>query len=302
MDLHNANGFNIGDLCIKRPTMKMTYPETHTTGRDLTIKLNGLSVCYDDLGDGEIPVIFIHGFPFDKSTWHDQMEFLKKSHRVIAYDIRGFGKSTPGKEKASIALFAEDLINFMDAMKIKKAVVCGFSMGGYTLLNAVSQHQDRFRAIILSDTQCIADTVEQIKKREQTIRDINAGRVNDFAAGFIGNVFCAETQATKKDIIEEIRAIILATAPLSIIAGLTAMAERKEMCSVLSKITIPTLIMCGKQDVVTVPAQSEFLKENITGSKLHIIDYAGHMTNLEQPDDFNKHLAEFINTTKPKGL
>ena len=100
--------------------MQMTYPATHATGKDLNIKLNGFTICYDDLGAGEIPIIFIHGFPFNKSTWQGQMEFLRKSHRVIAYDIRGFGKSTPGKEKASIGLFADDLISFMDALKINK--------------------------------------------------------------------------------------------------------------------------------------------------------------------------------------
>lgn len=282
--------------------MQMTYPTTNTTGKDLNIKLNEVTICYDDLGKGEIPIIFIHGFPFNKSTWEAQIEFLKKDYRVIAYDIRGYGKSTSGKEKASVAIFANDLISFMDALKIKKAIVCGFSMGGYTLLNAVHHYQERFKAIILSDTQCIADSPELIKKREQTIKDINSGKLNDFADGFIKNVFCAETLATKKDVVEELKEIILTTAPLTIIAGLTAMAERREMCSAVSKITIPTLILCGNQDTVTVPEQSEFFKNNIVDSKLKIINYAGHMTNLEQPDDFNKHLAEFISTTIPRGL
>jgi 3-oxoadipate enol-lactonase len=282
--------------------MEMIYPATNTTGKDLNIKLNEVTICYDDLGKGEVPIIFIHGFPFNKSTWESQMEFLRKGHRVIAYDIRGYGKSTSGKEKSSIGVFADDLINFMDALKIKKAIVCGFSMGGYTLLNAVHHYPDRFKAIILSDTQCIVDAPELVKKRQQTIMEINSGKLNDFANSFIGNVFCAETLATKKDVVEELREIILATAPLSIIAGLTAMAERREMCSTVSKISIPTLIICGKQDTVTVPEQSEFFKKNIAGSKLHIINYAGHMTNLEQPDDFNKHLAEFISSVSPKAL
>ena len=230
------------------------------------------------------------------------MELLKKTQRVIAYDIRGFGKSTSGEEKASIDLFANDLISFMDALKIKKAVVCGFSMGGYTLLNAVSHYPDRFKAIILSDTQCIVDTPGIIEKRKLTIMKINSGKLNDFADGFIKSVFCAETLATKKDLVEELREIVLSTSPLSVIAGLSAMAERKEMCSVVSKISIPSLIICGKEDTITMPIQSEFFKNNILGSKLHIINHAGHMTNLEQPDDFNKHLTEFITTVMPKAL
>lgn len=282
--------------------MNITNATTQATGNDLNIKVNGFTICYDDLGSGEIPIIFIHGFPFNKSTWESQMEFLRKTQRVIAYDIRGFGKSTSGEEKASISLFANDLVGFMDALKIKRAVVCGFSMGGYALLNAVNSYPDRFKAIVLSDTQCIADTPELIKKRELTIMKINSGKLNEFADGFIEDVFCAETLATKKELVEDLREIVLSTSPLSVIAGLVAMAERKEMCSTISKISIPTLIICGKEDTITVPEQSEFFKNNILGSKLHIINHAAHMTNLEQPDDFNKYLAEFITAVMPRGL
>jgi len=132
----------------------------NVTGHDINIKLNGLTISYDDLGKGAVPIIFIHGFPFDKSSWQPQMEFFKKTNRVIAYDIRGFGKSSSGNEKESIRLFADDLIKFMDGLEITKAIVCGFSMGGYILLNAVCHYPKRFDAIILSDTQCIADSVE----------------------------------------------------------------------------------------------------------------------------------------------
>ncbi|MBK5286416.1 MAG: alpha/beta hydrolase, partial [Bacteroidia bacterium] len=108
-----------------------------TTGADININLNDITICYDDFGKGVIPILFIHGFPFDKSSWQPQMEFLKNTHRVIAYDIRGFGKSTAGDKKISISLFADDLIKLMDALELQKAIVCGLSMGGYILLNAV---------------------------------------------------------------------------------------------------------------------------------------------------------------------
>lgn len=266
----------------------------HATGNDININVNDFTICYDDFGKGIIPVIFIHGFPFNKSSWKPQMDFLKNTHRVIAYDIRGFGKSTIGKEKQSISLFADDLIKFMDGLEIDKAIVCGLSMGGYILLNAVNRYPARFKAIILSDTQCIADSPEVKEKRNQTISQITDGRLKDFAEGFVKNIFCQETLDTKKETVEKIKNSILSTLPETITATLRALAERWETCSTLPEISVPALIVCGKEDKVTPLAQSEFLLQNIPNAKLHSIDKAGHMSNLEQADEFNKHLKNFI--------
>jgi len=78
-------------------------------------------------------------------------------------------------------------------------------------------------------------------------------------------------------------------------AGLTALASRAETCSSLEAIRIPTLIICGREDAVTPLTQSEFMQEHIKGSTLKIINNAGHVSNLEHPDEFNKHLLDFLN-------
>ena len=125
--------------------------EKHTTAdNDLFIELDTVTLSYNDFGKGDLPVIFIHGFPFNKNMWQPQMEVFKETHRVIALDLRGFGNSLSNKEELSITLFADDLILFMDAVKIRKAVICGLSMGGYIVLNAVKRYQERFSAIGLS--------------------------------------------------------------------------------------------------------------------------------------------------------
>ena len=78
-------------------------------GQDLKVTLDNFDVSYDDFGEGSVPILFLHGFPFDKTTWQAQMDALKSSHRVIAYDIRGFGKSIDEDSQFSIDLFANDL-------------------------------------------------------------------------------------------------------------------------------------------------------------------------------------------------
>lgn len=268
----------------------------HSKGRDININLKGVTICYDDFGTGNIPVIFIHGFPFDKSSWQPQMEFLKYTHRVLAYDIRGFGKSTPGQENMSISLFADDLIEMMDVLQIEKAVACGLSMGGYILLNAVNRYPERFEAIILSDTQCIADSSEGKVKRYKTIEQINAEGLTAFTEAFVKNIFCPESLDTKKDLVEKISDIILSTSPITITGTLSALAQRPEMCSSLNEIFIPVLILCGEEDTVTPMTQAEFLNRNIANSELYSIGKAGHMSNLEQPDEFNRYLSTFISS------
>jgi 3-oxoadipate enol-lactonase len=265
-------------------------------GKDISISVEGLTICYDDLGIGDIPILFIHGFPFDKSTWQPQTDYFKSSQRVIAYDIRGFGKSSADKEEASMKLFGDDLIKFMDALEINRAVVCGLSMGGYILMNAIQRYPKRFKAIILSDTQCIADNKEAKEKRNKTIEQIKAVGLADFAEGFIKNAFCKDSLTDKKELVEKIRKIILSTAPAIVTGTLTALAERYAMCSFLTDISIPALILCGKEDVITPVAQSEFLQSKIKNSTFQIIDGAGHLSNLEQQDEFNKHVNNFISS------
>jgi 3-oxoadipate enol-lactonase len=261
---------------------------------DIQINVNGTTLCFDDFGEGQMPIIFIHGFPFNKSTWQPQMTFFQKTHRVIAYDIRGFGASLAGKEKASITLFADDLVRFMDALEIEKAIVCGLSMGGYILLNAVQRYPDRFEAIILADTQCIPDTEMVREKRSETILHIEANGLKMFADGFIKNVFTPHSLDSKKEIVEMTRKIMLDTPPETVTGALTALAERAEMCTLLKEIFIPTLIICGREDMVTPFAQSESMHTEIAHSVLHIIEKAGHLSNLEQPKMFNKAIEDFV--------
>ena len=268
--------------------------ELQMKGTDLILEFEGLNISYDDLGIGEVPIIFIHGFPFDKSMWQPQMDFLVKTNRVIAYDIRGFGQSTAGREKESIKVFAEDLIKFMDALEIPKAIVCGLSMGGYILLNAVFSDPDRFEAIVLSDTQCIGDSAEVKEKRFTSISQVMAGGIEEFTQSFVERIFCNLTKNTKSDIVDTIKTSMLATSPQTITRGLRALAQRKGMCASLNKIAIPTLILCGMEDLVTPPAQSEYLHQQIENSSMHLIAQAGHLSNLEQPDEFNNLIFNFI--------
>lgn len=258
------------------------------------IKANGIDICYDDLGSGLLPVIFLHGFPFNKEAWAPQINVLKDTHRVIAFDNRGFGKSGKDSEKTTITLMANDLIRFMDALNIEKAVVAGLSMGGYILLNAVIRFPSRFEGIVLCDTQCISDTDEAREKRYKTIEQIEKGGQKEFAEGFIPKLFGKKTFDEKPEVVQVTMQAIMSTSPGTLTATLDALAQRTETCTGLKNIVKPTLIICGEEDTITPPAQSEKMHKAILQSKNVIIPGAGHLSNLEQPESFNQHLLDFL--------
>jgi pimeloyl-ACP methyl ester carboxylesterase len=226
--------------------------------------------------------------------WQRQLEFLESTYRSIACDIRGFGKSTDEKSPLSIDLFAHDLIEFMDKLSIDKAVVCGLSMGGYIALNAQKIFPDRFHALILCDTQCRADSPEAKEKRYKKMDEIERDGVDEFFGDFLKSVFHKDSIENKKDIVSQLKSVVFSNSKRIIIEGLEAIAERTETCSTLNEIAIPTLIICGREDGLTPIAQSEYMHSKIEGSQLRIIDNAGHVSNLEQPDQFNEHLLNFL--------
>ncbi len=267
------------------------------TETNVTMIINNLSVCYSDEGPAEAPiVIFIHGFPLNKTMWDSQLEALNDEYRVIAYDIRGHGGSDAGYEVFSIDLFANDLISFMDCLKIKKAVICGLSMGGYIALNAIGHFPERFDALILSDTQCFADTPAVREDRLMAIENIKTNGLEDFAHESIKNLFAPVSLLSKETEIASVREMIVNTSKLSIFNSMHALAIRKDTSCVLLGIKVPVLILVGDEDKITPFEMAESMHKKINGSQLSIIEHAGHLSNMDNPFEFNYQIRKFISS------
>jgi pimeloyl-ACP methyl ester carboxylesterase len=272
-------------------------------GNNISITINNLLVSYNDHGPDDAPVIiFIHGFPLNKSMWEKQAEALKESYRVIAYDIRGHGNAEPGIDDFFIELFVLDLLRLMEKLRIEKSILCGLSLGGYIALNAVLKHPDRFDGLILNDTQCIADTPEIKENRCQAIIRIMKNGAEQYADEIIKNLFAPESFTKKKNVVATAREMIIGTTKHSLCNTLHALAERKETCTQLHEINIPVLIMVGKEDKITPVAAARQMHEKILNSKLEIIQQAGHLSNLEDPTAFNTHLVKFLELVGKKSF
>lgn len=268
-----------------------------------TISVNNLDVSYNDNELEGVPVlIFIHGFPFNKSMWNRQMNELKDDFRVIAYDIRGHGNTDNGNADFSIELFARDLIGFMDALKVDKVILCGLSMGGYISLNAITNFPERFNALILCDTNCIADTPEAYERRLKSIDSIKENGMEWYADASIKNLFAPESISTKLAEIESVKEMILNTSQQSIFNTLLALSNRKETCSKLEQIKVPVLILVGKEDKIAPPEAAQLMHKSLKDSLLRIIGHAGHVSNIENPVVFNLQLRKFVEMVIKKVL
>ena len=261
----------------------------------MKIKLNDIHINYVERGMPQgLPVVFVHGFPFNHAMWEPQMLTLPNEYRAIAYDVRGHGESDVADGIYSIEFFVDDLIALLDHLVLKQVVLCGLSMGGYIALRAIERHPDRFKGLVLCDTRSEADPTEAKVKRSASIKAVKTNGVKAFAEGFVKAVFAPQTFEKNPAAVEKIKSAIVGNSPLGICGTLLALASRTDTSASLPNIKVPTLILVGEQDAITPVAASQAMNEKIQGSELHVIPNAAHMSNLENTEAFNAALLKFL--------
>ena len=179
-------------------------------------------------------------------------------------------------------------------------MLCGLSMGGYIALNAMIRFPNRFNALILCDTNCVADTPEAAEKRMKSIESIQKKGLEQYAIESLKNLFAPESFVTNKEKIASIKEMIMKTSVQSLSSTLTALSKRKETCTGLASIRIPVLILVGKEDKITSPDTALLMQKSIKGSILKIIEHAGHLSNIENSYEFNSQLITFVSSVKSK--
>jgi len=248
-----------------------------------------------DLGDSDkLPIILIHGMALDQTMWTPQILVLKEHYRVVTYNIRGHGLSNVGDAQYTYKMFADDLKSLIDYLEIDQAVLCGLSMGGAIALRAYDIYPHRIKAMILSDARSEADSNETKYWRENSIESIKKDGLENFADEFVETILASSSFKRHPEAVELIQNTALSSPPEAVCGVLLAQAARTDMKHVLGKITVPTLIMVGEHDDFTPLSSSQMMHDKIVNSEFKIIPKAGHMSNLENPEEFNHNLLEFL--------
>lgn len=252
--------------------------------------VNGITVDYEFGGPKKAPwVTLIHGFPFNRAMWKSQVDTLKSTFRVLTYDLRGLGKSTLGKAPQPLEAYVDDLFALMDRLKISKTALCGLSMGGYIALRAIEREPARVSALALCDTRPDADSNEAKLKRAAGIKTLRAKGVPAFCRGMIPNLMLDQGKPAKAllKIMQSNKADGMANA-------LVAMQGRSDCTAVLDRIRVPVLVICGMEDKLTPLPLAAAMAASVPGSSRVSIPNAGHVSNLDNPGDFNRALSGFL--------
>jgi pimeloyl-ACP methyl ester carboxylesterase len=257
-------------------------------------QINNLNIAYTDTGIGR-PVVLIHGYPFNRSLWTEQIMVLSTRYRVIAPDLRGFGDSDAAPGTATMDLLARDVAQLLDHLEIPRAAIGGLSMGGYVALAFYKQFPSRVRAFVLADTRAQADTEEAKQTRAQQAEKALSEGMAGIADAMLPKLLTPETVSKRPEIVKHVRDMMLRTKPEGAAAALRGMAERDDQTELLARITAPTLILVGAEDAITPVADSEMMNRAIAGSRLVVIENAGPVSNLERTEQFNDGLLSFLN-------
>ena len=255
--------------------------------------VNGVEIAYDDVGSGPV-VVLLHGYPFNRSLWRHQMAVLQQDYRVIVPDLRGHGESSVPPGPATMELMAGDVAGLLDSLDIAQATIGGLSMGGYVALAFYRLFPSRVRAMILAATRAQADNDEAKQNREVQATKARLEGMDGIADTLLPKMLTAETVTKRPEIVKHLRGMMASTNPEGAAAALQGMAIRRDQTSFLPQIAAPTLILVGSEDAITPPTDAEMMHREIPGSRLKIIKGAGHVLNLEKPEEFNAEITKFL--------
>src|SRR5215213_4751866 len=256
-------------------------------------QINNIELAYTDTGVGR-PIVLIHGYPFNRALWDEQIPALSQSYRVVAPDLRGFGDSDASQDPSTMSHLAADIAALMDHLAIPRATICGLSMGGYVALAFYKQFHSRVRALVLADTRAQADTEEAKQTRAQQAEKALAEGMAGIADAMLPKLLTPETVSKRPEVVKFVRDMMLKTKPEGAAAALRGMAEREDQTELLPKISVPTLILVGAEDAITAVTDSEKMHHAIETSSLVVLDHAGHVSNLERTPQFNEALLHFL--------
>ena len=270
-------------------------------------------LAYDDVGSGRA-VVLLHGYPFDRSMWREQSDFLSAhGYRVVAPDLRGFGESSDKlqfvadaggshtrrqaeacRTNATMSEMALDVAALMDDLKIDRGVICGLSMGGYVAFEFVHLYPAKVSALVLAGTRAPADNEQEKQVREQQAHRALANGMSGIAEATLPKLLARRTLAEKPDVVTRVREMILRSDPRAAAAAQHGVAARRDYSNDLSKINLPAFVIVGREDSIRPVSDAQFMHDRIPDSRLEIIEDAAHMTNMEQPEIFNDKVLKFL--------
>jgi pimeloyl-ACP methyl ester carboxylesterase len=259
-----------------------------------TLRSDDALLHYEVSGTGP-DVVLLHPFPLNHNFWNEIVPTLSTRYRVITPNLRAHGESEAGYGPVSMQKLAMDLERLCRELDIQKALFVGVSIGGYALFEYWRQHRERFSGLVLSNTRASAENDEgranRLRIAEQVLQDGTASFIEDMLAKLLSPA----TRASRPDVVEKARSMMQQMSPQDVAAVQRGMAARPDSIPTLETIHVPTLVAVGGDEA---RGEAELMHNRIRGSRLFIIEKAGHYSALEQPQEYARILRQFAESLR----
>ena len=249
-------------------------------------RVNGIEIDYEDTGRGRA-VLMSHGYSATRRMWHDQHRALGDRHRMISWDMRGHGQTESPDDPAqySLDLTVADMKALLDHLGVRRGVIGGLSLGGYVSLAFALAHPSMVEALIICDS---GPGYRNPAAREQWNERARARAAELESRGL--EALGGRSREMQEAMGHHRSAQGLAHAARGMLAQKDA-----RVIDGLAGISVPTLVIVGDRDEPFV-APCEYMAKKIPGARLEVVKDAGHSSNLDQPEAFNRVFVEFLDS------
>jgi pimeloyl-ACP methyl ester carboxylesterase len=232
------------------------------------------------------PVVLLHAFPLSAEMWRPQLDRVPDGWRFIAPELSRC-------EATDVAGFARTVHALLDELAIDTAVIGGLSFGGYIALAMYRLEPERFSGIVLADTRPQGDTPEGRRGREDMRQALATLGVGTIADQMLPKLLSLRSRENER-LVASVHAVMDAVPPAFVDDALQAMMTRPDSTELLVTIACPALVIVGAEDSVTPPDVAADMQARLSRSTLVTIPGAGHLSNLESPEEFSTALENFL--------
>lgn len=255
----------------------------------------GRRIRYLEAGSGT-PLVLLHAFPLSADMWRPQLERVPDGWHMLTPDSKGFGPA-PAGAAGTLDEMAAEVIAWLDGLHVGRAAIGGLSMGGYVTLALFQGGADRFSAMILANTRAAADSPEGRAGRDKMSALVRASGVSAVADQMLPKLLGETSRQSRPNLEPLVRGMIQGNSVEGIDGAIQAMKNRPDAMPLLSSIQCPALVITGAEDTIIPPAEAEAMTKLLPRAQLVTIPAAGHLSNLEAPDEFSEALSSFLRTS-----
>ena len=252
---------------------------------NLVVAPDGVTIHYDDQGEGELSLIFVHGWNCDRNYWSEQKGYFAQSHRVVTIDLAGHGDSGQNRTDWTMQAFGEDVVAVVATLDLQKVVLVGHSMGGKVVVEAAGQLAGRVVAVVGVDTFHNGGRETPRARREEVFEEM-ADDYAGFMRRFVDLTFVEQSDPAIRDFVMA----DMSAAPYAAAVGARQASGSYDATPAIASLDVPLILISSDflpTDIAHLEASAKtFRYREMTG--------VGHFIMLEDPQTFNLHLADAL--------